>query len=145
MQNIYPVITLYQPWATWIVRGWKTIETRTHNRFQSLKGQRILIHAGKTTDAQAANNPYLPPNLRLHKPEEMINGFIIGGAFVQDFKLLNDSNSRDALIDCGNTQRFGLLLNQIWKLDEPIEVNGEMGIWYYDLESEMKVKKIKKT
>lgn len=47
---IYPVITLYQPWATWIMRGWKTIETRTHNRFACLDHKTILIHAGKITD-----------------------------------------------------------------------------------------------
>jgi len=138
---IYPCLTLYQPWATWIIRGWKTIETRIHNRFQCLKGKHILIHAGKKTDAAAINNPYLTKEQLLHNPDEMINGYIIGGAFVYDFKALNDTHSKDALIECESAQRFGLFLNQIWKLSEPIEINGELGIWYFDYGNMKKVKK----
>lgn len=51
--EIYPVITLYQPWATWIMRELKTIESRTHARFNSLLYKTILIHAGQTTDKTA--------------------------------------------------------------------------------------------
>lgn len=141
MAHVYPVITLYQPWATWIIRGWKTIETRTHNRFQSLNGKHILIHAGKQTDGLASTNPYLSAAQILHNPKEMKNGFIIGGAFVHDFRALDDSHSKDALIDCGSVQRFGLFLNQIYPLTDPIEVRGEMGIWYFDWGAKQKVKK----
>lgn len=31
-------ISMWQPWAWWVMRGWKTIETRTHNRFKGLAG-----------------------------------------------------------------------------------------------------------
>ena len=48
-KRVYPVLTLYQPWATFIADGLKTIETRTHNRFTSLYGKTILIHAGQQT------------------------------------------------------------------------------------------------
>lgn len=141
MANIIPVITLYQPWATWIIRGWKPIETRTHNRFQCLNKKWILIHAGKTTDAQAINNPYLTKEQLLHNPDEMINGFIIGGAFVHDFKPLDERHSKEALIDCASVQRFGLFLHKVYPLIEPIEINGEMGIWYFDWDKKQKVKK----
>ena len=40
-------ISLWQPWATCIAMKWKTIETRKHNRFKLLEGQRIAIHAAK--------------------------------------------------------------------------------------------------
>lgn len=75
---IYPSITLTQPWATWIIRGWKTIETRTHNRFACLDKKTILIHAGMTTDKSAANNPYLTKDQLMYNPDEMVNGFILG-------------------------------------------------------------------
>lgn len=77
-QTIYPVITLYQPWATWIMRRWKTIETRTHNRFVKLLGKSVLIHAGQQTDATAAWNPYLTEEEILFNPDEVINGAILG-------------------------------------------------------------------
>jgi len=139
---ILPVITLYQPWATWIVRGWKTIETRTHNRFACLIGKDILIHAGQTTDANAINNDYLTKEQLLYKPDEVINGFILGKTHVKSFGLLSSIHSKSALIEC-DTTRFGLYLNNIQKFETPIPVKGEMGIWYFDLDKNEKVKKPK--
>lgn len=43
-----PTITLWQPWASLIVHGHKTIETRSWPAPRSLVGRRIAIHAGKT-------------------------------------------------------------------------------------------------
>ena len=124
---IYPVITLHQPWASWIVMGHKTIETRIHSRFACLKGQTILIHAGKTMDPKAWPNPYLT----LERPIDYPQGAILGKAFVRDFRQLNASDSPLALIDCGSVKRFGLLLEQIEQFKEPIPARGAQGIWYY--------------
>lgn len=143
MDKIYPVITLYQPWATWIIRGWKTIETRTHGRFSSLVYKTILIHAGMKTDDSSAtvNNPYLTPKQILYNPREMINGFIIGSAYVDAVGWLcgDDYENKSALID--TKDRYGLFLRDIEKFDTPIPVKGEMGIWYYDLSNNIKTKK----
>lgn len=141
MSNILPAITLYQPWATWIMRGWKTIETRTHNRFASLKGHDILIHAGQTTDADAIDNRFLAKHQILYNPDEMINGYILGKAFVYQTRELNATDSQAALIDCVITQRFGLFLARIEKFEKPIPVKGERGIWYFNLDTKQKVKK----
>lgn len=140
---IYPAITLYQPWATWIIRGWKSIETRVHNRFASLNGKRILIHAGQKTDSAAIHNPYLTEAQLIHQPDEIINGFILGSAYVENCEFLTDLHSSKALIDCGSALRYGLFLNQVQKFDSPIPVKGEMGIWYYDLTTKSKVAKPK--
>lgn len=143
-KNIYPSITLYQPWATWIMREWKTIETRTHNKFGSLLGKRILIHAGLMNDSQAVNafyHGYLSREKLLLNQEEMVNGYILGSVFVKAFGKCSSIHSKEALIDCGNTERFGLYLSQVEKFETPIACKGEMGIWYYDLDSMMKVKK----
>ena len=139
---ILPVITLYQPWATWIMREWKTIETRTHNRFACLIGKDILIHAGQRTDAAAIINPYLTKEQLLYNPGEVVNGFILGKVHVKSFGLLSPIHSSLALIEC-DTPRFGLYLNDIKKFEKPIPVKGEMGIWYFDLEKNEKVKKPK--
>ena len=137
---IYPVITLYQPWATWIMRGWKTIETRTHPRFACLEGREILIHAGQKTDESAANNIYLTKKQILHNPDEVVNGYILGSVYVKDFRLLHPSDANDSLIECF-TIRYGLFLTDVQKFKEPIPCKGEMGIWYYDLDNKCKVKK----
>lgn len=144
MENIIlPVITLYQPWATWIVRGWKTIETRTHNRFSCLLHNRVLIHAGLTTDNSVlvTENPYLTHEQLIQKPEEIVNGYILGSVHVNYYGALNDMNSKASLIDCGTTRRYGLFLDNVQKFDNPIPEKGSMGIWYYDLTNKRKVKK----
>ncbi len=138
---ILPTITLYQPWATWIMREWKTIETRTHNRFGCLIGKRILIHAGMNTDAEAIKCHYLTKEQLIYKPDEVINGYILGSVFVKSFGKLSAVHSEKALIDCGNIERFGLYLSQIEKFPEPILCKGEMGIWYFNLTTKQKVKK----
>lgn len=139
-EEILPVITLYQPWATWIMRGWKTIETRTHNRFASLNKKKILIHAGLSTDVAAIHNPYLTKEQLLFSPDEIINGFILGSVYVYGCRPLDKWDSDAALIEC-ETKRYGLLLEKIEKWRTPIPVKGEMGIWYYNIDSMMKVKK----
>lgn len=141
--NILPAITLYQPWPTWIMRGWKPIETRTHDKFKSLQGKTILIHAGMRTDETAINNPYLTREQLLQDPDEMINGYILGKATVDAFGKLGDEHSKQALIDCGSTTRYGLFLTNIEKFPTPILCKGEMGIWYYDLANRCKVTKPK--
>lgn len=142
-KEIYPVITLYQPWATWIMREWKTIETRTHSRFESLLRKRILIHAGMKTDYSklTVENPYLTKAQILHNPNEVINGAILGKVYVDACGWLcgDEWENKSALIETND--RYGLFLEQIEKLDQPIPVKGEMGIWYYDLENKCKVKK----
>ncbi len=139
--SILPVITLYQPWATWIMRGWKTIETRTHNRFACLERKTILIHAGQRTDEAAIHNPYLTKEQLLFNPDEVVNGFILGSAFVSVFDVCRSDDAQRALIEC-STLRFGLYLANIEKFDSPIPCKGEMGIWYFDLDKKEKVKKL---
>lgn len=40
-------LTVWQPWASLIMAGWKRHEWRTHDRARSFAGQRIVIHAGR--------------------------------------------------------------------------------------------------
>jgi len=122
------------------MRGWKTIETRTHNRFACLDKKTILIHAGQKTDAAAINNPYLTKEQLLYNPYEVINGFILGSAYVQYIGCLDPDDGVNALIEC-ETLRYGLLLEDVNVFSEPIPCKGEMGIWYFDLEEQEKVKK----
>src|ERR1700741_2408733 len=139
--NIYPVITLYQPWATWIVEGWKTIETRTHDRFKCLVGKTILIHAGATYDQSpfryAAERNYLS-----HKAIDVPQGCILGRAYVSSSRILNYNDAHKALIEC-DTKRYGLFLREIVKFENPIYTKGQMGIWYYDMSKMQPVLKLK--
>ena len=128
-----PCITLWQPWATWIVRGWKTIETRTHPRFKSLAGKRIGIHAGMMIDDSplVVSNNYLKREQILYKPEEVVQGYLLGSALVDDFRRCTKLDSKEALIDCEYSMRWGLVLSDIRRAPTPIKIKGAQGIWTY--------------
>lgn len=139
--NVIPVITLYQPWASWIMNGWKTIETRTHDRFRCLSGKIIGIHAGSHFDAsdQVMKNHYLSKD-QIEISKEYPTGVFLGTVMVDSFSKLNGTHSERALIDCQKVERYGLSLS--WpKCFPSVLVKGSMGIWYFDLDTMTKVKK----
>jgi len=58
-------ISLWQPWATFVAIGWKTIETRTHQKFNSLIGQSIAIHATMKIDKLGEWFDYIPSHISI--------------------------------------------------------------------------------
>lgn len=142
MSNIIPVITLWQPWATWVIKGYKTIETRTHARFKGLVDKTIGIHAGEAVDHShhVIQNPYLAKSILI---DSMIlpAGVLLGTVKVSEFRDLNYTHENAALIECEKVNRYGLFLSDIKEFDRYPKVKGGMGIWYFDLDKMEKVKK----
>lgn len=129
-------ISLWQPWAQWVMLGWKTIETRTHDRFRSLVGKTIGIHAALHWDNQAAiaAQDYLE-SWQIHqvyqqRSDVTKSGKILGTVFVNQSRILTDADSRSAMIEC-STRRFGLFLSNPTPYQEPIFARGKQGIWKY--------------
>jgi hypothetical protein len=140
-----PCISLWQPWAQFIALGWKTIETRTHERFASLVGKRIGIHAAERWDKnwQALAGPWLTG-----QQIEIVNrrkvdwpfwrGVVVCTATVDMHKPLNYGDSQSALIDCSYSfdgeiipRRYGLLLSNVKETTFPqIRTAGKQGIFY---------------
>jgi hypothetical protein len=134
-----PVISLWQPWAQWVVIGWKTIETRTHPRFETLAGKRIGIHAAQKWDKNAIHiaRPYLTDD-QFHQTLEMFrthhcdSGKILGTVFAKEHRLLDPDDAPAALIECA-TERFGLIFRDPLKLDPPIAVKGRQAIFHAEV------------
>ncbi len=131
-----PVISLWQPWATWIALGWKTIETRTHKRFMGLEGRTIGIHASIRWDQNAID--IASPWLTEDQIKQTRNFLKIGGAIIctvfayQHSVLYKPSDSAAALCPCEHGDRYGLFLRDV-KSIEAISCRGKQGIWYHDL------------
>ena len=127
-----PIITLWMPWANWVSLGWKTIETRTHQRFKNLVGRRIGIHASQAWDPLAthAAAPYLAPD-RIKWSEQFLptGGAIICTAFVKEFRALKPTDAEASLIECISRQRYGLILTDV-ETSEAVPAKGKQGIWY---------------
>lgn len=147
MSKIIPVITLKQPWASWVMWGWKTIETRTHNKFKALAGvEELGIHAGLRYDNSGLvlNNPYLSPEAvreSLNVPLGVILGTV--NCFEGGVPLLWMHENK-ALVECEKTLRYGLFFKDPVQFEEPLLAKGELSIWYYDLETKQKVRKPEK-
>lgn len=133
---IYPVITMYQPWASWVAWGWKTIETRTHQRLRSLVGKTILIHASKRVDPGSflVDNPFVSAaQIDETSYRGMPRGAIIAKAFVYEFSLLSGMHSSNAMCPCDHAGRYGIFLSNIQHIEPPIAAKGMQGIWKFDL------------
>jgi hypothetical protein len=129
-----PAITLYQPWATWIAWGWKTIETRVHDRFAGLVGQRIAIHAGKTFDERSPREatPYLWEERRRKADRALTRypqGAIVCTVDVVGARWLTEADSGAALCRCLHCDRFGIILANVRIIEPPIAWSGARGIW----------------
>ena len=132
------VITIKQPWATLIAKGYKEYEFRTWKT--KYRGD-ILIHAGKEIDREAMTR-FKDLNL------EYLKGCIIAKAKITDCIYVDD-NFRKKVISKNPTVYKGLN-NTEWrgygfKIEEveeirPIEINGKLSLWEYDYNAKGGVK-----
>ena len=126
-------ITIWQPWASWIAWGRKTIETRTHGRFEFLMGQRVGIHAGKKFDEEAIEMAayYRPEIVEEHERQLAAGGYPAGvllcTAYVYDVASVLECEGTEAL--CDTTCAYGLYLDKIKPFDPPVPMRGYQGAW----------------
>ena len=143
-------ITLWRPWASLcFVRDprtglyLKTIETRTHDRFKGLVGQRVAIHAGKAWHKEGAAEA-VRWVMRTHdwsalRADALIRscqtpqGAVVGTAKVTAARWLSHADSGRALCDCTPERHlFGLVLTEQEKFDTPKLAVGKQGLWTWD-------------
>ncbi len=126
------VITIKQPWATLIVKGYKEYEFRTWKT--KYRGE-ILIHAGKGIDKDAMKRF---EHLNLEYP----SGCIIAKAIITDCvtvdnEFRNKMINKDSLVYKGlakeNWNGYGFKLEKVKEI-ERININGKLSLWDYDYE-----------
>src|ERR1700686_5562808 len=108
-------ISLWRPWAEWVMLGWKTLETRRHARFKTLVGKRVGIHASQKWDKDAIGiaSKYLTDdqiaasNWMRHALD---GGKILGTVFVDEHRPCKGQDAFPPLIEC-ETPPFGLVLS----------------------------------
>lgn len=131
-------ISLWQPWAQWVILGWKTIETRTHNRFASLVGKSIGIHAARKWDVSSIKlaERFLSKE-QIKTTADFLSigqdsGKILGTVDVTKSCLLSTEHEQAAMIEC-QTKRFGLFLENPLPMSPAVSIKGMQGIWKYHL------------
>ncbi len=124
------VITIKQPWATLIVEGYKRFEFRSWKT--NYRGD-ILIHAGKGIDKEAMER------LKKYLPDEIPIGKIIGKATLtdcvpmsKDFADMLSKENNDIYTTHSFSRNYGFKLENVEKLDNLIEIRGQLGLWNYN-------------
>lgn len=128
------VITIKQPYATLIAEGLKEYEFRTWKT--NYRGE-ILIHAGKSIDKKAMNRF---KHLNLKYP----TGCIIAKVNIVDCVYIDDEYAEKLMkinplvyngfkINDNVWNGYGFKIDNVQKIN-PIEVNGKLGLWNYNLD-----------
>lgn len=135
-------ITLWEPWATLIAMGLKTIETRTHGRFVSLVGKRIAIHAARRRwDADAPIDEWLRRGWLSPDEHEAVchlsrRGCVVCTAKVTKHRMLRPDDAQAAMLTLPPGElldRHGYFLEDVERLERPIPAKGKQGIWKWEM------------
>ena len=125
------VLTIKQPWATFIMQKDKRFEFRSWKT--KYRGD-LLIHAGKGIDKEAMKR------LAKYIPEDMPTGKILGKVRLvncikmsQEFKKMLIKENKDIYTDSSFKENYGWQLENVEVFDEPIEVKGKLSLWEYNL------------
>ena len=128
------VITIKQPWATLIAKGYKEYEFRTWKT--KYRGD-ILIHAGKGIDKKAMERF---KHLNLEYPiGKIIAKAIITDCVNVDEEFAQKYYKKDPIVykslkTIETRECYGFKLENIEEIN-PIEVNGKLSLWDYDYEN----------
>ena len=126
------VITIKQPWATLIAKGYKEYEFRTWKT--KYRGD-ILIHAGKQIDKDALKRF---PSYNLDYP----TGKIIAKAKLTDCLEVNDAFRKNIIpknplvyngIKDTSWNGYAFKLENVEEI-KPININGKLSLWDYDID-----------
>jgi hypothetical protein len=131
-------ISLLQPWATLVVSGVKTVETRA---WSTRHRGRILIHAsqGKAGGIFAADLPF-----KKYIPDfnALPFGAIIGTVVIDKILRTEDFGLADAAMDVLTLEekafgdyssgRYGWLFSDPVQFEKPVPARGMPGLWQFN-------------
>lgn len=129
------VLTIQEPYATFIMQGMKKIETRSwQTKYRGL----IYIHAGKSKKLlKEITNPDI---LNLLKNINLNYGNIICKANLIDcvpmtpkfISRIKNQNNNEYLLGKYKEKRYAWILDDIQTLDKKIPAKGKLNIWNYN-------------
>jgi hypothetical protein len=132
-------LSIWQPWASLIAIGAKTIETRHWEPSFALIGQRIAIHASKT-DRELRLCSYEPFDRFVPNAGLLPLGAVIATARLhmvvpitaQNVRGLRETpelTAQEAAFGDYTPGRFGWMLADVQRLDRPLRWRGAQGVF----------------
>jgi hypothetical protein len=130
------ILTLREPFASLIKEGIKHVETRSWKT--NYRGE-IYIHAGKAK--VDLKDERINALINLLTDKEMKYGYIILKANLVDCVYMTpeyireiEKNNKEYMSGRYSEGRYGWVLENIEIIEKPVLVNGQLGIWNYDLD-----------
>lgn len=126
------VMTIKQPFASLIAKGYKEYEFRTWRT--NYRGY-ILIHSGKNIDKEAIKrfkylNLEYPLGCIIAKAK-ITDCIEVDNKFAKEL-LKKDSKVYKSMEKLEDSNRYAFKLEELEELDK-IYINGKLGLWNYDL------------
>jgi len=119
-------VSLWQPWASFIARGLKTIETRDWTWLPTdLVGTRLAIHAAKRWDTWWNDCEQFFGFGRHDLP----SGAVVAHALVEKVERLHGGADQRKAAMCDCAGRVGIFLADVVRLDPPVAYRGHQGLF----------------
>jgi hypothetical protein len=139
-RELMKVISIWQPWATLIVHGFKFFETRTWAPPKSVIGQRIGIAATKNVlpkQVKAFNEEefqFFYQTLDLPAFEELPKGYLLGTVILDSFEqvdpeFLDDITREERSYGWFVEGGYAWRLTKPERLEHPIPIKGAQGLF----------------
>jgi hypothetical protein len=126
-------ITLWQPWASLVVYGYKTVEYRTHDRFRHLVGSRVAIHAGMQDDPAIAK-------IRERYPQVDWQALLMPRGVVMGTAVVISVEPAQGVAQAGQPL-FAYKLKDVERYEAFYPAKGRQGVWgWFPPEGAKKVK-----
>ncbi len=134
-------ITLWQPWATLMIMGAKTIETRSWAT--SHRGD-LIIHASKRWTDEEEYYFYREPfhsvlrSCGITEPKDLPFGAALGTVYVQAMirteQLIKTISEKERAFGNYEPGRWGWVtaIERLDRSDAPVPIKGAQGLWNYD-------------
>jgi hypothetical protein len=135
-------ISIWQPYATMTVRGFKFFETRTWAPPASVIGQRVGIASTKNVTAQQKaafneeNFQFFYHDLDMPAFDELPRGYLLGTAILDSYEEINEE-FLDEITKEEQAYGWYQLGGYAWRwrqpvaLDHPIPIKGAQGLFEY--------------
>ena len=131
------VLSLQEPYATFIKEGFKKIETRSWKT--NYRGK-LLIHAGKSN--KWLNEISDSRVKRLLELTSLNHGKIICQVDLVDCVYMDEqfideikkNNEIEYLLGIYKVGRYAWILDNIKIIDNPIEINGKLNLWEFEMD-----------
>ena len=128
------VLTIQEPYATFIMKGIKTIETRSWKT--KYKGE-IYIHAGKSKKflKKISNNQVLKllENIDLNYGNIICKAKLVDCIYMTEEFIDNIKNKNNYEYILGEYEvgRYAWILKNVKVLNKPIPTKGKLNLWNY--------------